>query len=107
MSDHIKYDTPLLKKIGFKSGQQVLISGAPEMIVQMLTTESIHFDTSIQTRKSYDLVWLYTNKTAELEDFKKGGKEGGEKGGRKKRGREFKEKQTHYSIQWNDLGLLA
>ena len=41
------------------------------MIVQMLTTESIHFDTSIQTRKSYDLVWLYTNKTAELEDFLK------------------------------------
>ena len=67
MSGHQRYNTPLLKKIGVKENQLMLVLNAPSFIMDLLTGEKIVFQTQVSASNKYDLIWLFTNKVGELE----------------------------------------
>ncbi|MDZ4708215.1 MAG: hypothetical protein SH818_07390 [Saprospiraceae bacterium] len=67
MSGQQLYNTPLLKKIGAKENQHLLVLNPPSFIRELLIGEKLVFQTQADTSKKYDLIWLFTNKVRELE----------------------------------------
>jgi len=61
MSVHKVYNTPLLKKIGIKTDQSILVLEAPDSILQLLDSENLNYEWTVQPFKKYDLIWLFTN----------------------------------------------
>jgi len=67
MPVHKVYNTPLLKKIGVKSDQSILVLEAPENILQLLDAEHMKYEWTVQPSKKYDLIWLFTNTLEDME----------------------------------------
>ena len=67
MPDHKLYNTPLLKKIGIKENQNLLVLNSPEFIQALLDKEKFNYHHKANPLVPYDLIWLFTNKTGPLE----------------------------------------
>lgn len=67
MPDQKLYNTPLLKKIGVKENQNLLILNSPEFIQSLLDEEKFNYHRKAKPLVTYDLIWLFTNKSGHLE----------------------------------------
>jgi hypothetical protein len=67
MSVHKIYNTPLLKKIGAKENQHIIVIDAPEFIIRQLNDASIRFNLVQDKKIRYDLVWAFINNVPRLE----------------------------------------
>ncbi|MEP7320649.1 MAG: DUF3052 family protein [Saprospiraceae bacterium] len=67
MSGHKEYDTPLLKKIGIKKDQKILLVNAPSFILDTLKNDSILFDLDSKSSKDYQVIWIFVNTIQSME----------------------------------------
>ncbi|MEO5583643.1 MAG: DUF3052 family protein [Saprospiraceae bacterium] len=67
MSGHKEYDTPLLKKIGIKPNQKILLVNPPSFILETLRNDSILFDLDSTSIADYELIWIFVNTIQSME----------------------------------------
>lgn len=67
MSGHKIYDTPLLKKIGVKENQHIILINAPEFILRLFEDASFIFDLKQNKNIQYNIVWAFLNSVPRLE----------------------------------------
>lgn len=66
MSDHKVYNTPLLKKIGVKANDKILLLKAPDWLCTLFSSDGYKYD-SIPSGKDYSIIWLFENKVIQME----------------------------------------